>query len=78
LAHIEEFRLVDENMPRRIYSSFLIRYWRFLNNQRIEQSYFEIEHIQSGERRRVKRLADAQPWMEEATNTKPPVDNDED
>jgi hypothetical protein len=78
LAYIEEFRVVDENMPRRIYSSFLIRYWRFLNNQRIEQSYFEIEHIQSGERRRVKHIADAQSWMEEAANTKPPADNDED
>ena len=69
---------MDEKKPRRIYSSFLIRYWRFLNDQRIEQSYFEIEHIQSGERRRVKNLADARTWMEEAVDTKPPASSDED
>jgi hypothetical protein len=78
LAHIEEFSVVDENKPRRIYNSFLIRYWRFLSDQRIEQSYFEVEHIQSGERRRVKHLIDAQPWMEEAGRTEPPANNDED
>jgi hypothetical protein len=70
--------VVDEKKPRRIYSSFLIRYWRFLSDQRIEQSYFEIEHIQSGERRRVKNLVDARAWMEEATETKPPARGDED
>ena len=68
---------MDENKPRRIYSSFLIRYWRFLSEQRIEQSYFEIEHIQSGARRRVKSLAEAQPWMEEASQTKPSANEDE-
>ena len=70
--------MVDENKPRRIYSSFLIRYWRFLGDQRTEQSYFEIEHIQSGERRRVKNLVDAKTWMEEAAETKPPASGDED
>jgi hypothetical protein len=69
---------VDENKPRRIYSSFLIRYWSFRNEQQTEQSYFDIEHIQSGARRRVSKLADAQPWMEEAAETKPPASNDED
>jgi hypothetical protein len=74
----EEFSSVDENKPRRIYSSFLIRYWRFRNEQQTEHSYFEIEHIQSGARQRVSKLADALPWMEEAAETKPPVINDED
>jgi len=74
----EEFSSVDENKPRRIYCSFLIRYWRFRNEQHIEQSYFEIEHIQSGARQRVSKLADALPWMEEAAETKPPAINDED
>jgi hypothetical protein len=70
--------MVNENKPRRIYSSFLIRYWRFLSDQRSEQSYFEIEHIQSGERHRVKNLADARIWMEEAAETNPPASKDED
>jgi hypothetical protein len=74
----EEFSSVDKNKPRRIYSSFLIRYWRFRNEHHIEQSYFEIEHIQSGARQRVSKLADALPWMEEAAETKPPAINDED
>jgi len=69
---------VDENRPRRIYSSFLVRYWRFGNEQQPERSYFEIEHIQSGERRRVSNLADAQPWMEEAAQLRPHGGNDED
>jgi hypothetical protein len=69
---------VDENRPRRIYSSFLIRFWRFLTDEPIDRSYFEIEHIQSGERLRVKRLADAELWMEERAGTKPPASNDED
>jgi hypothetical protein len=69
---------VDENKPRRIYSSFLIRYWRFRNEQHTEHSFFEIEHIQSGARQRVSKLADALPWMEEAAETKPPANNDED
>jgi len=77
VAHFEEFSSVDENKPRRIYSSFLIRYWRFLSEQRIEQSYFEIEHIQSGARRRVKNLAEAQPWMEKAAQTKSSANEDE-
>lgn len=77
-AFTEEFRMVNENKPRRIYSSFLIRYWRFLSDQRSEQSYFEIEHIQTGERRRVNNLADARNWMEEAAETKPPASRDED
>ncbi|HEY6402164.1 MAG TPA: hypothetical protein VI479_12185 [Blastocatellia bacterium] len=69
---------MDENRPRRIYSSFLIRFWRFLTDEPIDRSYFEIEHIQSGERLRVKRLADAELWMEERTETKPPASSDED
>jgi hypothetical protein len=32
-----------------------------LTDEPIDRSYFEIEHIQSGERLRVKRLADAAP-----------------
>jgi hypothetical protein len=74
----EEFSSVDENKQRPIYSSFLIRYWSFMNEQQTEQSYFEIEHIQSGARQRVGKLGDAQPWMEEAAETKPPANNDED
>ena len=69
---------MDKNKPRRIYSSFLIRYWRFRNEQQTEQSYFEIEHIQSGARQRVSKLADAEPWMEEAAETKPHAINGED
>lgn len=78
VAYFEEFSFVDENKPRRIYSSFLIRYWRFVNEPQTERWYFEIEHIQSGARRRVKNLAEAQPWMEEKAETKPPASNDED
>jgi hypothetical protein len=78
VAQFEEFSVVDENKPRRIYSSFLIRYWRFLTDEPVDRSYFEIEHIQSGERRRVIHLADAQPWMEEKAETKPSASNDED
>jgi hypothetical protein len=39
-----------------------------------------IEHIQSGARQRVSKLADDLPWMEEAAATKPPAIaiNDED
>ena len=69
---------MDENKPRRIYSSFLIRYWRFRNERQTEQSYFEIEHLQSGARQRVSKLADAQPRMEEAAETKPHAINGED
>ncbi len=70
---------MDENKLSRVYSSFLIRYWRFRNELQAERSYFEIEHIQSGERRRVNNVADAQPWMEETaqwslTNKLPDID----
>jgi hypothetical protein len=78
VAHFEEFSFVNENKPRRIYSSFLIRYWRFVNEKQTERSYFEIEHIQSGARRRVYNLAEAQFWIEKAAELRPPAYNDED
>jgi hypothetical protein len=67
----EEFSVVGERKLSRIYSSFLIRYWRFRNEPQAERWYFDVEHIQSGQRRRVNSLAEAQRWMEDTTQPEP-------
>ncbi len=48
------------------YSSFLIRCWLLPDSSQGEQCVFNIEHVQSGERRRAERLIEAEEWMLDA------------
>ncbi len=47
----------------KIYNSFLIRCWLLRNPAQADRSVFEIEHIQTGERKRVASLAEIQRLM---------------
>ena len=44
----------------KIYNSFLIRCWLLQSTAEANRSVFEIEHIQTGERRRVASFAEIQ------------------
>jgi hypothetical protein len=47
----------------KIYNSFLIRCWLLRNTTQADRLVFEIEHIQSGERKRGASLAEIQSLM---------------
>lgn len=47
----------------KIYNSFLIRCWLLRNTSQADRSIFEIEHIQTGERKRVASFAEMHSLM---------------
>jgi len=44
----------------KIYNSFLIRCWLLRDTSQQDRSVFEVEHIQTGERKRVASFAEVQ------------------
>ena len=57
-------------MPRR-FSSFVIRWWRGDDAERLE-----LEHIQTGHKQRAESIEDAVAWLS-AQRDAPPAANDE-
>lgn len=53
----------------KLYSSFLIRCWLIHDSPESEKSVIDVEHIQTGERRRAVTLTEAEQWMFEACRT---------
>jgi hypothetical protein len=59
------------------YSSYLVRHWLLTEdpptnapNQKDRAQVFDIEHVQSGRRTRVKDLSEARTWIESLTGEK--------
>lgn len=59
------------------YSSFLVRCWLIPDESDGQQrSLFDIEHIQTGEHRRIAALTEVQDWMLAACRNAKPASDD--
>ena len=50
------------------YSSYLIRHWLLGADAEDQRHVFDIEHLQSGRRKRIENLSEAQSWIETVTS----------
>ena len=50
----------------KLYNSFLVRCWLIRDVAQCERAVIDIEHIQTGGRRRAASLSEAAEWMLEA------------